>query len=119
MPAAVAILRNLLMWRAILCLLTLSIFSPAADPPFYPDKQHLLVWRDEQGKERPIKTPADWEKRRTHVLAGIQLAMGPLPDASRKVPLDVKETEEIKTEKFVRKKLTFAAEEGDRVPAYL
>ena len=45
--------------------------------------------------------------------------MGPLPAADRKVPLDVRVIAEEKLDGYVRKKLTFAAEEGDRVPAYL
>jgi dienelactone hydrolase len=49
----------------------------------------------------------------------MQLAMGPLPDDSRKVPLDVKVTDTAEKKGFVRKKLTFAVEKGDRVPAYL
>jgi fermentation-respiration switch protein FrsA (DUF1100 family) len=90
-----------------------------AAPPFYPDKTKLLVWRDGDGKEHPIKTKADWAKRREHILANLQLVMGPLPDETRKVPLDVKVTEEKKIGKYVRKKLTFAVEKGDSVPAYL
>ncbi|HEV3144109.1 MAG TPA: alpha/beta fold hydrolase [Gemmataceae bacterium] len=49
----------------------------------------------------------------------MQIVMGPLPDDSRKVPLDVKIEEEVRLEKFTRKKITFAVEKGDRVPAYL
>src|SRR5438270_10498378 len=108
------------MRRASLLLVVLAAVPvPAADPPFYPDKQKLLVWRDDQGKEHPVKTAADWAKRRAHILAGMQLAMGPLPDASRKVPLDVKIVEDIDMKPFRRQKLTFAVEKGDRVPAYL
>src|SRR5204863_2432706 len=90
-----------------------------ADPPVYPDRSKLLVWRDEQSKEHPVRTPADWEKRRAHILAGMQQAMGPLPDASRKVPLDVEVTAVLIAKTYARKKLTFAVEKGDRVPAYL
>jgi dienelactone hydrolase len=91
----------------------------AADPPFYPDKTKLLVWRDADGKEHPITKAEDWPKRRDHILANMQLVMGPLPGKEKRVPLDVEVSEEKKTEKWVRKKLTFAAEKGDRVPAYL
>jgi dienelactone hydrolase len=93
----------------------------AADPPLplYPDKANLLVYRDASGQEYPVRTPADWAKRRRHILDNMQLVMGPLPDAARKVPLDVQISEVVKTPHFVRQKLTFAAEQGDRVPAYL
>ena len=43
--------------------------------------------------------------------------MGPMPTADRKVPLDVKVVEETKQDGYVRKKITYAAETGDRVPA--
>jgi pimeloyl-ACP methyl ester carboxylesterase len=99
------------------CLLLPWIESGAA--PFYPDKTNLLVLRDDDGKETPITTPQQWAKRREHILANMQLVMGPLPDDSRKVPLDIKVTDTVETKKYVRKKLTYAGEKGDRVPAYL
>jgi acetyl esterase/lipase len=88
-------------------------------PPFYQDKTHLLVYRDQGRTEHKITDPAGWAKRRAHILASMQLVMGPLPDPSRKIPHDVKYTEEDKKASYVRKKLTFTAEKGDRVPAYL
>ena len=57
--------------------------------------------------------------RRKAILSAMQEVMGPLPDASRKVPLDVKVVEEVEEPHFVRRKLTYVAEKGDRVPAYL
>jgi dienelactone hydrolase len=77
------------------------------------------VLRDADGKETPIRTAGDWAKRRTHILENMQLVMGPLPSDESKVPLDVKVTEEVKTARYVRKKLTYAVEKDDRVPAYL
>src|SRR5207253_830585 len=69
----------------VLCVLCGSVFS---DPPFYPDKSKLLIWRDEDGQDHPINKAADWPKRREHILANMQLVMGKLPDAKQKVPLD-------------------------------
>lgn len=92
----------------------------AADPvPSYPDKSNLLIWRDAEGKDNAVRTPDDWRKRRSHILANMQKVMGPLPGDDRKVPLDVQVADEVKGEKWTRKKLTFAVEKGDRVPAYL
>lgn len=67
----------------------------------------------------PYRTVADWQKRRQQILVNMQRVMGPLPGPERKVPLDIQVSEEVKLSGFVRKKLTFAAEKGDRVPAYL
>jgi dienelactone hydrolase len=58
-------------------------------------------------------------KDRAAALKAMQEVMGPMPDAGRKVPLDVQITDEVKTARYARKKLTFAAEKGDRVPAWL
>jgi len=103
-----------------LCFLSAPAASEAeAPPPFYPDKARLLVYRDRAGKEHPVRTAADWAMRRAHILANMQLVMGPLPAASHKVPLDVRYTETVRTARYVRKKLTFGVEEGERVPAYL
>src|SRR5579871_2830437 len=90
-----------------------------AEPPYYPDKSKLLVVRDADGKEHPVRTHADWARRREHILANMQLVMGPLPNDRDKVPLDVKISEVVELPNYVRKKLTFAVEKEDRVPAYL
>ena len=91
----------------------------AAEAPAYTDHNRLLVYRDTSGGEYAVKTAADWANRRAHILAAMQLVMGPLPGPERRVPLDVHVVEEISTDKFVRRKLSFASEAGDRVPAYL
>jgi len=91
----------------------------AAQPPFYPDHTKLLVYQDANGKEHPVQTADDWAKRRAHILENMQLVMGELPDASRKVPLDAQVLAEEKLPAFTRKKITFAVEKNDRVFAYL
>src|SRR5262245_5606138 len=83
---------------------TVQAGNPA--PP-YPDKAKLRTYRDKDGEEHPIKTPADWKIRRDHILANMQLAMGALSDAKSKVPLDIKVIEEEKTDKYVRKLISF------------
>jgi fermentation-respiration switch protein FrsA (DUF1100 family) len=104
----------------LLCLFSaISAFSAVNPPPFYPDKSKLLVLRDADGNETPIRTAEQWAKRRAHILENMQLVMGPLPGDDTKVPLDVKVTEEVKTDHYLRKKLTFAVEKEDLVPAYL
>jgi putative membrane-bound dehydrogenase-like protein len=81
----------------------------------------LLVYRDADGRERPVTTREDWLTRRKHILAGMEQAMGPLPDLSKPPPLDVRVDEKstFQGEGYTRLSLTYAAEEGDRVPAYL
>jgi acetyl esterase/lipase len=95
--------------------------APAAqrEPPFYREKASLLMYVDAGGHERPITTAKDWPKRREHILANMQLVMGPLPEQSRKILLDVQVLEEVKLARYTRKKITYVPEKGDRVPAYL
>jgi hypothetical protein len=90
-----------------------------AKPPFYADKANLLVYLDADGKSVPVHSAADWQKRREHILANMQLVMGPLPPDSRKVPLDLKVESEETLDKVVRKKITFAVEKDDRLTAFL
>lgn len=56
---------------------------------------------------------------RAEILKRMQLVMGSLPGDDRKVALDVKLIEEQKFDGFIRRKITYAAEKDDRVPAYL
>jgi dienelactone hydrolase len=97
----------------------LLALSSLARPPFYNDKSNLLLYRDAAGVAHPVTTAAQWAKRRAHILANMQEVMGELPDETSRLPLDVRITEEVRNARFTRKKLTYVAEAGDRVPAYL
>jgi len=81
--------------------------------------QQIMVYQDAAGEPLPVKTLADLCTRRQHILQGMQEAMGELPETSRRVPLDVEVLEEVVTEKYTRRRISFVAEPGDRVPAYL
>ncbi|HEY4258849.1 MAG TPA: alpha/beta fold hydrolase [Schlesneria sp.] len=105
----------------LLCGLTFGI-SVAADSPRpieYPDHSKLLVVRDVSGNEKPVTTKQDWATRVGHIRANMQLVMGPLPDDSQRVSLDVQTVSEERTEKYVRRKVKFTPEPNDRVPAWL
>jgi putative membrane-bound dehydrogenase-like protein len=113
---------NLKMHR-VLCASLLLVFvsnmaSAETEPPDYPNHRQLQVWRDAAG-EHPVKTPADWAKRRAHILLGMQQAMGKLPDRTALPPLDVRIEETFDGTTFTRYKLSFLAEKNDRVPCYL
>ncbi|MCK6470948.1 MAG: alpha/beta fold hydrolase [Planctomycetes bacterium] len=93
--------------------------QPKGPPHFYADKANLLMYLDPEGRARPVNTWSDWAIRHSHILANIQLVMGPLPDADRRVPLNVDTSEEESFPGFVRRKILFSPEAEDRVPAYL
>lgn len=105
----------------LLAFLGLVPAAPAepVQPPFDSDKANLLVSLDAGGKPVPVQTAADWQNRRDHILANMQRVMGPLPDQSRKVPLDLQVLQEETLPRVIRKKITFAVEKDDRLPAYL
>ncbi len=84
----------------------------------YADHSRLLV-RRELGDELPVETPVDWALRREDILAGAQLAMGPLPGPERRCPLDVEYGERVVVDGYTRWRISYGAEPGDRVPAYL
>jgi len=109
------------MLRALIATVLVSASTlHAAEPlPNYPDKTKLLVYRDVDGTEHPVKTAADWSKRRAHILGHMQVVMGPMPDDSRKVPLDPKLDSEEDRGSYVLKKMTIAVEKDDRLPLYL
>ena len=103
--------------RLLLCLIALGAVLGAA--PLYPDHSRLLVCRDAQGVEHPVTTAQDWAVRRAHILAGMQEAMGPLPDRTHLPSLDVRIGEEIRRDGFIRQTLSFVADGTDRIPAHL
>jgi neutral ceramidase len=98
----------------LLCL-SISWTSRQSDP----SGMKLLTYKDAAGNLKEVKSAKEWQKRRHQILDGMQQVMGPLPDASRKVPLDLKIIEETKADGVRRIKISFATEKNDRVPAYL
>lgn len=58
-------------------------------------------------------------ERRTQVLDAMQSVMGPLPDRTDLRSLDVEVLETVSASGIERRRLTYVAEDGDRVPAYL
>ena len=111
-------------YTSILLILMVVMFMNTLDaqqtnPPFYRDKMQLLVYLDAEENVRPVNTPADWQNRREHILSNMSLVMGALPERSKLSPPDMEVIETIELPKVVRKKVRFAAEPGDWVPAYL
>ncbi|MDX1966125.1 MAG: FG-GAP-like repeat-containing protein [Planctomycetaceae bacterium] len=85
----------------------------------YPDHRQPL-WVHPPGADvQPVAAPGEWGRRRGHLRANMQLVMGRLPDPSRRVPLDVEVVSEEPAEGYVRRKIRFTSEPGDRVPAWL
>ncbi len=87
-----------------------------ADSQQYDHANPQVVFR---GQLQPLETAADAALRREHTLAGMSLAMGPLPAADRRCPLDMQVQSEEAAGKYRRLRISYQAEPGDRVPAWL
>lgn len=87
--------------------------------PFYADKANLLVYADETGALQPVESIDDWQRRRAHTVANMERVMGAFPNDDRRVSLDVEVIAEEEFPLYVRRTISYAAEQGDRVPAYL
>lgn len=80
---------------------------------------NLLLFHASTGDVRPVKSKSDWQKRRKEILAGMQDVMGPLPNHNKRFPLEMETAEEVDCGKYVRRSISYAAEPGSRVPAFL
>lgn len=83
------------------------------------DRNNLLTYRASSGSVEPVRSVADWQKRRAEILAGMQAIMGPLPGAEKRIPLEIAVEAETDCGSYVRREITYASEPGARVPAYL
>jgi dienelactone hydrolase len=90
----------------------------AAEPSRLP-RDNLLVYRDDDGAVRPVKSLDDWGKRRTEILRGMEAVMGKLPGKEKIVPLDVQIEEEFDGGSYIRRLISYASEPNCRTPAYL
>jgi len=102
-------------------LLILCALTTAASAQPWPrlDRTNLLVYHDRLGQQRPVRSKRQWELRRAEILHGMQEVMGALPAPARRVPLDPTVIEETDCGGYLRRFLTYSAEPGSRVPAYL
>ena len=106
----------------VLCIWGLDALpTSAADPvPKYGEHQDLSYYYDGNSKKQPIKTPADWAKRREHIAAWMQTVMGPLPKPEKPVPLEMQIEEEIKVGSLLRQRISYHTDSMDRrVKAFL
>ncbi|MDA1232339.1 MAG: FG-GAP-like repeat-containing protein [Planctomycetota bacterium] len=83
------------------------------------DHENVMVLWDGVDNFQPIATPLQMGLRRQKILAGMSTAMGELPTPDRRVPLDIQIISTEAADGYVRQKISFAVEPGDRVPAWL
>lgn len=101
-----AVVRNLF-------LLSLAVATPSiAAPPPYANHQDLTYYLAPDGARVPIRTPDDWEKRREHILTGMQEVMGPFPRPKTPVSLSVQTVEEHKEDGYIRRKIAYHTDDA-------
>ena len=83
------------------------------------DRENLLQFHPSADRVAPVKTTADWQKRRAEIIEGMQSVMGPLPGAVKRVPLEITVASETDCGSYVRREIIYTAEPGGRVPAFL
>lgn len=97
----------------------MSRLPPAAATLLYPEHSDLSYYLDANGYPRPVLTPADWQIRRQHILTHLQTVMGPLPDRTQRVPLNMLQLEQVQLDKVTRVKIEYRTEAETVVRAYL
>ncbi|HTN77406.1 MAG TPA: alpha/beta fold hydrolase, partial [Pirellulaceae bacterium] len=89
----------------------------------YTDHSKLLIHATDAGDLVPAKTPAEWGRRRWHVLRSMEQVMGPLPNPSQRVPLGNSlkiEPQASRSEKYDSFRVRFQAEsDGNLLAATL
>ena len=81
----------------------LGVDGPGGRSPSYEDKLDLLYYKDGAGEVHPVETPQDWDIRRAHVLANMELrgmfeddtAQGPILDEALKAAQEVAAIEDV------------------------
>ena len=103
----------------LVCFLTLFLWSSFAFAQERFDRDNLLLFRDGDGEVQPVKTMADWAKRRSEVVRAMESVMGEFPPKHRRVELDVRVEERVDAGGYDRLLITYQSEPGSRTPAYL
>lgn len=87
--------------------------------PKYPRHDDVRTFMNEAGQLEPIRTLADWQVRRRHILEAMTQVMGELPAHPSAVPLDVQVMAESRDGGLIRRRLSYQSDRHDRVFAWL
>src|SRR5262245_37376 len=120
-PTSVAAATRGLCLIALPCLISFDAHCESGTGESQPRlaRTNLLLYHDKTGAVHPVKSVRDWSRRRAEIVRGMEAVMGPLPGKDKRCPLDPKIEEEVDCGEYVRRLLTYAAEPGSRVPAFL
>lgn len=79
----------------------------------------LLVYRTRSGEVRPVRRRSDWQRRRAEIVRGFESVAGRLPGRERRCPLAVRVEEETDCGTYVRRRITYQVEPGERIESWL
>ena len=99
-------------------LLCAVLVALGAEPPSYQDHNDLLYYLDDELTQHRIHTVSEWDIRRQHIVANMELVMGPLP-VEDNLPVEYHVIEEAKFDGYTRQRIAYQARRDDPVPAYL
>ena len=99
--------------------ISLSISAFGNPSKEYSDSLKLLVYKTNFGKNKRVKTLAEWKMKRLQILGGMQKAMGLLPDRTKLPALNINILDSIKEEGYTRYAINFTVEQNELLPAYL
>ncbi len=119
MNTTASVFRSIACWTGLFPLLFWGPALQANETLSRLPRTNLMVFQDRRGEVRPVRSKAGWKRRRAEILGGIQEVMGPLPGKARRCPLDVRVEQEQDCGAYLRRLITYEAEPGSRVPAYL
>lgn len=77
------------------------------------------TWTNGAGLAIEIHSRREWNTQKSFILESMQEVMGPMPGREKKAPLTPRLLEELDLGDHLRHKITYVAEPGDEVPAYL
>jgi dienelactone hydrolase len=83
------------------------------------DAFDVLLTQSAPGTPSHARTPAEWERRREEIIAGMVSVTGPLPGSNKAVPFEMRVEEETDCGSYLRQRISYLSEPGCRTPAYL
>jgi len=92
--------------------------TPSTDPA-RPDRKSLLLAPTPDGQYRVAQDVQQWQPRKTAILNAMQSVMGQLPDVPPTSTPEVDLIEEIDCGNYVRRKILYQSQAGNKTPAYL
>src|SRR5260221_10120506 len=100
-------------WIALLLLSHCLSGSRAAAAENIPadrlSRTNLLLYHKDDGNVAPVRTIADWHRRRAEILDGMQRVMGPVPGPEKRCPLDARVIEEVDCGDYLRRLISYSA----------